>query len=462
MMFSRLIHIVLFAKLRSEQPRFRDKVVAVEGDCEERALGLNDFDKKRLLVSVDVVFHLAATVRFEERLRTAVNINVRGTLDLLQLCKECVHLKSVIYLTTIYSQGYQLHVDEEFYDCPLSAENIIHLVACLEDDVLTKITPALLNGWPNTYSLTKAIAEASVKAHGKELPIGIFRPGIVMSTYAEPFPGWVDNLNGGTPYTLNIALGMLHVSPTNPSYETSFVPCDMTINAIIASAWDVHQRRKSGKMEAMLYNYVPSCDNSITWGQVTDLVCKNSRKVPLGRELWEPFIIQTKFYYIYMLLSFPLHWLQALVYDVVVLSTGRRLRMMKMYMKFHRLLRITSYISLNKWEFPNKNMRDICQVISDAERKIFPFDMKDIDWDLYFFNVLKGYRLYLLKEDSVILPEVFQKRKRLYWRHQFAKALLTALVLAAVSFTFSISIYTAGVIWFGVLFYTVKSFSTSK
>ncbi|XP_069691438.1 fatty acyl-CoA reductase wat-like isoform X4 [Periplaneta americana] len=284
----------LFAKLRSEQPRFRDKVVAVEGDCEERALGLNDFDKKRLLVSVDVVFHLAATVRFEERLRTAVNINVRGTLDLLQLCKECVHLKSVIYLTTIYSQGYQLHVDEEFYDCPLSAENIIHLVACLEDDVLTKITPALLNGWPNTYSLTKAIAEASVKAHGKELPIGIFRPGIVMSTYAEPFPGWVDNLNGGTPYTLNIALGMLHVSPTNPSYETSFVPCDMTINAIIASAWDVHQRRK------------------------------------------------------------------------------------------------------------------------------------------------------------------------LYWRHQFAKALLTALVLAAVSFTFSISIYTAGVIWFGVLFYTVKSFSTSK
>jgi len=39
----------------------------------------------------------------------------------------------------------------------------------------------MLKEWPNTYAMTKAIAEGEIAAHGKGLPIGVVRPS--MSEY---------------------------------------------------------------------------------------------------------------------------------------------------------------------------------------------------------------------------------------------------------------------------------------
>jgi len=36
----------------------------------------------------------------------------------------------------------------------------------------------LLKEWPNTYAMTKAIAEGEIKEHGKGLPIGVIRPSM--------------------------------------------------------------------------------------------------------------------------------------------------------------------------------------------------------------------------------------------------------------------------------------------
>jgi alcohol-forming fatty acyl-CoA reductase len=51
---------------------------------------------------------------------------------------------------------------------------------------------------PNTYAFTKSMAEALVvEAREKyKLPVMIFRPSIVIGTWREPFPGYVDNING--------------------------------------------------------------------------------------------------------------------------------------------------------------------------------------------------------------------------------------------------------------------------
>lgn len=51
---------------------------------------------------------------------------------------------------------------------------------------------------PNTYTLTKGLAENLIMTKGTGLPIAIVRPSIVCAAYQEPFPGWVDNVCGIT------------------------------------------------------------------------------------------------------------------------------------------------------------------------------------------------------------------------------------------------------------------------
>lgn len=83
----------LFGQLQEENPKFRHQVVAVAGDCSLPGLGLSSEDRQQLVDNVHVMFHCAATVRFDEELDVAVNINVRGTKCILDLAKQTKNLK---------------------------------------------------------------------------------------------------------------------------------------------------------------------------------------------------------------------------------------------------------------------------------------------------------------------------------------------------------------------------------
>ena len=59
----------LFDGTRQNQPNLHEKVAAVAGDIFEPKLGLSDEDEEKLMSEVSVVFHSAATVRFDEPLK---------------------------------------------------------------------------------------------------------------------------------------------------------------------------------------------------------------------------------------------------------------------------------------------------------------------------------------------------------------------------------------------------------
>lgn len=63
------------------------------GDVSLPDLGLNEVDKTILIQEVDCVLHFAATVRFDEKLRTATYINVRGVRDIVRLAKNMKKLR---------------------------------------------------------------------------------------------------------------------------------------------------------------------------------------------------------------------------------------------------------------------------------------------------------------------------------------------------------------------------------
>jgi len=64
----------------------------IHADLSKLDLGLSKDNRERLL-DTNVIFHAAATVRFNESLRNAVHINIRGTKQLLLLAKEMTKLK---------------------------------------------------------------------------------------------------------------------------------------------------------------------------------------------------------------------------------------------------------------------------------------------------------------------------------------------------------------------------------
>lgn len=68
------------------------KIVLIESDMSELNLGLSGEDRERIK-DTEVIFHCAASVRFNDTLRLILNINVRGTRDLLLLARDMPNLK---------------------------------------------------------------------------------------------------------------------------------------------------------------------------------------------------------------------------------------------------------------------------------------------------------------------------------------------------------------------------------
>jgi len=64
-----LMHWQLFDNLRNEQPDFMSKVHAVTGNIADEGLGLQADEQAYLEENINIVFHSAATVRFDEPLK---------------------------------------------------------------------------------------------------------------------------------------------------------------------------------------------------------------------------------------------------------------------------------------------------------------------------------------------------------------------------------------------------------
>lgn len=78
----------------------------------------------------------------------------------------------------------------------------------------------------------------------KNLPIGMFRPAIITSTAHEPVVGWIDNLYGPTGVVAGVGTGVLRTLHCDPDVIANIVPVDLTVNALIATAWDVATNHK--------------------------------------------------------------------------------------------------------------------------------------------------------------------------------------------------------------------------
>jgi fatty acyl-CoA reductase len=89
----RVFLLQLFHRVRKEKPNVLNKVVPVHGDVTLEDLGLTPEAKARLQQEVSVVFHFAATLRLEAKLKDATEMNTTGTWRILQLARGMIQLK---------------------------------------------------------------------------------------------------------------------------------------------------------------------------------------------------------------------------------------------------------------------------------------------------------------------------------------------------------------------------------
>lgn len=99
----------LFDKLRSEKPSSFDKIIPITGDVLAENLGLLASDREILIDRVSIIFHIAASVRFDEGLKEAVFNNTRSTRDICILAQKMKKLIVSIYyffLNRIYYNSF--------------------------------------------------------------------------------------------------------------------------------------------------------------------------------------------------------------------------------------------------------------------------------------------------------------------------------------------------------------------
>ena len=82
------------------------------------ALGISKEDEDTLINEVSVVFHSAATVRFDEELAKAVQMNLEGTRLIVELSRRMINLTAIVHVSTAYCHCYLENIEEKFYPCP--------------------------------------------------------------------------------------------------------------------------------------------------------------------------------------------------------------------------------------------------------------------------------------------------------------------------------------------------------
>lgn len=184
-----------------------------------------------------MIFHFAATVRFTEKFKRAIELNVRGTREMLSVSKTCKNLKLFCHISTSYSHLEEKILLEQFYSTSVDPHEALKIAETHDEAQTEEIyTKQLSKTIPNSYVFTKALAETLIVE--SKLPILICRPAIVVQTYKTPFSGWTDNLNNFTGLIATGCMGIMRNLHCTGENGLNCVPVDYAISNVMAASWN--------------------------------------------------------------------------------------------------------------------------------------------------------------------------------------------------------------------------------
>jgi alcohol-forming fatty acyl-CoA reductase len=190
------VNIPMFQRIINEKPWVMQKIVPVFGDISVKNLGLSEKHLEKVL-ECNLVFHVAASLRLEATLKPNIIMNLIGTRNTIDLAKSMKNLELIVHFSTAFCCCEQEILEEKVIDWPDKPEDLIRCAEWMSEEAMADMQKTVLKTHPNTYTYTKRLAEIMIKdEYANGLPICIIRPSIVVPSFKEPIPGWVDSLNG--------------------------------------------------------------------------------------------------------------------------------------------------------------------------------------------------------------------------------------------------------------------------
>ncbi|XP_021385585.1 fatty acyl-CoA reductase 1 isoform X2 [Lonchura striata] len=345
-----MVKCKVFDRVREDCPHFHEKIKPINAELTQPKLAISAEDEEELLARVNVVFHCAATVRFDEPLKW------------------------------------------------------------LDESIIQDITPKLLGEWPNTYTYTKALSEYLIQQEKGNLNIAIIRPSIVGASWHEPFPGWIDNFNGTSGIFIAAGKGILRTVIANNEAVADMIPVDVAINLTLAAGWYTAVHRPKN---LLVYNCTTGGINPFFWGEMGQYVMSTFKRNPLEQAFRTPNAHMTSSYLINQYWITVSHKAPAILYDLYMRLTGRKPRMMKIINRLHKSMTLLQYFSTQSWSWSSDNMNMLMTHLNTEDKKLYNFDVRQLHWSEYIESYCIGAKKYLLNEDMAGIPAAKQHLRKL-------------------------------------------------
>jgi fatty acyl-CoA reductase len=258
-------------------------------------------------------------------------------------------------------------VNESLYPLSVDANQLIETVNWMDNDLLDKITPALLGDRPNTYTFTKALAESLLVRECGSLPVAIVRPSIVTAAWNEPIRGWVDNINGPTGLILASGKGMLRTMYYDSDAIADLIPVDTVINMMIAVGWHTAVHRSNS---IPIYNCASGSLNPITWGDIERICLPLLIQYPSSEVFRYPGGCFKNYWILNQMSVLLEHHLPAYAMDGVMAVLRRPQIMRRLYGKLHRAVRTLQYFTTRQWLFRSTNVLELNKRLNPIDQQV--------------------------------------------------------------------------------------------
>ncbi|CAG4978358.1 unnamed protein product [Colias eurytheme] len=434
-----------FERLRKEMPNvFKEKVFFVAGDIAELGLGLSDEDRMLLINRVNIVFHVAASVRFNDELQVAAKLNLRATKEIVDLAKEMHNLESFIHVSTGYSNTNRETIEEVMYPPHADWRDTLAICESIDPQELKALTPKYLGVLPNTYVFMKQLAEHVVYENCGKLPAVILRPSIVISANVEPIPGWNASLNGPLGVMIANAKGILRTVLSDPDLRADYIPVDVAIKNFIAAAWIRGTKKLEPTDDIPIYNICAGSLNTITMQEMVDNGIAVMDIMPFDNVIWvsnNPKVSSSRLRYNISVLFE--HLLPSLFIDLLLYLMGKKPLLVKIQRRIYVAQIALQYFTTQQWTFCNDNFIKLRSVLKEDDKKEFYYEIENIDHWSYMVDSGYGARKFVLNEKDEDLPKARAHYKRMkiirkithglfyifvfwwFWRTEFVQNLLS-------------------------------------
>ncbi|XP_012344100.1 putative fatty acyl-CoA reductase CG5065 isoform X1 [Apis florea] len=418
----------LFEKVKKQRgaETLKKSVTVINGDVSLPGLGLSSEDRKMLCEKINIVYHAAATVRFDEMLKKAVLLNTRGTKQMLELAKEMKHLKLFAHISTAYCHLEEKVLGEKPYPPPGNPHKIIKCVEWMDDEVVEAMTGKILAHFPNTYAFTKALSESLVEEAMPHIPAIILRPSIVIPIWKEPLPGWTDNINGPTGLLIGAGKGVIRTMYCNDSGYADYLPVDIAVNAILVASWNFiyckdHEKR--------VYNLTSSSEFKVSWAEIIARGRKITEKVPLNGVVWYPGGSMKRSRLMHNICVLFFHMIPAYFIDALFFLAGYKPIMCRIQRRIQKGFEVFEYYANNQWDFENSNLLEIRDKLNPVEYGKYQLHGEDMDIDAYFETCIRAARIYILNEPPETLPAARRHLRIMYWIDIITKIFFLILLI---------------------------------